>query len=178
MVIWWWAKSNWLSLSLNSLKAGSYPQWLSRTETACKLLSRLPSSQPECQQRLTWMHSHREPTDLRIYSTVYQTYSREASGLFVRLTTQPRLHSQRLQWEITFLVNLIFFLFFFKWPYLSLKKKWDTWGQMGVGMFPVCFLNFLCISMLDTVFVTEDTGHLSFSAFSWWSLYYVKASVP
>lgn len=27
-----------------------------------------------------------------------------------RLTTLPQLHSQRLQWEITFLVNLIFFL--------------------------------------------------------------------
>lgn len=27
-------------------------------------------------------------------------------------------------------------------------------------------------------FVFEDTGHLLFSAFSWWSLYYVKAYVP
>lgn len=150
MMMWWWAKSNWLSL--NSLKAGSYPQWLSRTQTACKLLNRLPSSQPECQQRLTWMHSHREPTDLRIYSTVYQTYSREASGLSVWLTTQPRLHSQRLQWEITFLVNLIyifFSFFFFKWPYLSLKKMRHL-GTNGGG-------NVSCLFFKLSVHI--DVGH-------------------
>lgn len=166
------------SLSLNSLKAGSYPPWLSRTQTACKLLNRLPSSQPECQQRLAWMHSHRETTDLRIYSTVYQTYSREASGLCL-LSVCLIDHPTTIALPEIAVRDYLFGEphLFFKWPYLSLKK-WDTWGHMGVGMFPVCFLNFLCISMLDTVFVTEDTGHLSFSAFSWWSLYYVKASVP
>lgn len=60
-------------------------------------------------------------------------------------------------------------------------------GTMGTGMiiffFLVRFLNFLCISLLDLssrhrFVVTEDTGHLLFSAFSWWSLYYVKAYVP
>lgn len=57
---------------------------------------------------------------------------------------------------------------------------------MGAGMF-FFFLLVLKLSVCIVVglvvikapfFVTEDTGHLSFSAFSWWSLYYVKASVP
>lgn len=67
---------------------------------------------------------------------------------------------------------------FFKWPYLSLKKR--HLGTKGLGMFSV-FKTF-CVFLSDLSsrhrFVTEDTGHLLFSAFSWWSLYYVKASVP
>lgn len=74
------------------------------------------SSQPERQPRLARTYSRREPTDRRIYRTVREKSTREKHlvCLFIclsdRSTTLPQLHSQRLQWEITFLVNLIFFL--------------------------------------------------------------------
>lgn len=110
-----------LSLSLTLNSAGFYPPWLSRTQTAyTNCFSHLPSSQPERRQRLAWTYSRREPTDQRIYSTVRQKKKHllERSIWSVSLsvclsdrsTTLPQLHSQRLQWEITFLVNLIFFL--------------------------------------------------------------------
>lgn len=138
-----------------------------------ELLNHFPSSQPKkpteaCVDIL--LQETSRPADFTELSV--KTYPREASGLSPhlsvclsdRLTTLPLLHSQRLQWEITFLVNLIFF---FKWPYLSLKK-WDTWGQWGWEC--VFFFNFLCASLSDLssrhhFFVTEDTGHLLFCAF-------------
>ncbi len=82
---WWWAKSNWLSLSLFP-ERWFYPPWLSRTQTAYKLLSHLPSSQPEHQPRLAWKYSRRETTDQRTYRTVRETYPREASGLSLYLS--------------------------------------------------------------------------------------------
>lgn len=152
--------------------SGFYPLWLSRTQTANCLTTSLPPSL-KSQQRLVWTYSCRKLADQRILLNYpSKTYPREASGLSPHLsvclsdwlTTLPLLHSQRLQWEITFLVNLIFF---FKWPYLSLKK-WDTWGQWGWEC--VFFFNFLCASLSDLssrhhFFVTEDTGHLLFCAF-------------
>lgn len=51
--------------------------------------------------------------------------------VFDRSTTLPQLHSQRLQWEITFFGEPHLF---FKWPYLSLKKM-RHFGTMGAGMF-------------------------------------------
>lgn len=70
---------------------------------------------------------------------------------------------------------------------LPFTNKRNTWGQLGAGLF-FCFV-FLFFWLLKLFcgrhrrtcrhesaifFVTEDTGHLLFSAFSWWSLYYVK----
>lgn len=105
-----------LTLSLSLLpEHWFYPPWLSRTQTAYELFSHLPSSP-------AWT-----PTEARMDTVLSQgtsgltvlsvkTYPREKHlvCLFVclsdRSTTLPQLHSQRLQWEITFLVNLIFFL--------------------------------------------------------------------
>lgn len=123
---WWWAKSNWLSqlpdrwffppMTLkdsDSLQTDKPPPLLPSSSSSF--------SQPECHLRLVWTYFHRETNrPQRIYSTVRQTCSREASfwrlSLYLSVclsdwaTTLPQLHSQRLQWEITFLVNLIFFL--------------------------------------------------------------------
>ena len=143
---------------------------------------------------LAWTYSRREPTDQRIYSTVRQkTSSREASGppLYpsVRLTDRPPYYHNCTPRDCS--ERLPFFgepHLFFKWPYLSLKKMRHL-GTMGAGMFSsfrffFFFLSlfwFLCALLSELVvikapfsFIAEDTGHLSFSAFSWWSLYYVK----
>lgn len=141
---------------------------------------------------LAWTYSRREPTDQRIYSTVRQkTSSREASGpslyLSVRLTDRPPYYHNCTPRDCS--ERLPFFgepHLFFKWPYLSLKKMRHL-GTMGAGLFSlfrfslffsflvsVCIVVGLVVIKAPFSFIAEDTGHLSFSAFSWWSLYYVK----
>lgn len=64
---------------------------------------------------------------------------------------------------------------------LPFTKKMRHLGTTGERIFFCVSLSDLSSSshvFLVCFFVTEDTGHLLFSAFSWWSLYYVKASVP
>lgn len=82
------------------------------------------------------MHSHREPTDWWIYSTVYQTYPREAFGLSllsVCLIDHPTMIALP---EIA----VRDYLFgephlFFKWPYLSLKKMRHLGTNGGGSVF-------------------------------------------
>lgn len=136
------------SLSLWTPLVFFNPPRLSRTQTAyVNCLAASPSSLPPSP-------ANNRGSRGRIFSQGNQQTSgftvlsvkpppREAS-VSVRLTTLPRLHSQRLQWEITFLGEPHVF---FKWPYLSLKK-WDTWGQWGRECFLFSFRNSLCVSML------------------------------
>lgn len=177
MMMWWWAKSNWLSLSLSQLLKSWFLSPMTFKDPNSLQTVKPPPLLP------AWM-----PTEAHVDAFSQATNRPEdlqycLSNLLKRSVWSVCLidHPTTIALPEIAVRDYLFgephLFLFFKWPYLSLKK-WDTWGQMGVGMFPVCFLNFLCISMLDTVFVTEDTGHLSFSAFSWWSLYYVKASVP
>lgn len=175
------------TLSLSTPRALVSPPWLPRTQTAYELFSHLPSSQPERQPRLAWTYSRRVPTDQRVYSTVPQQPTREKRlvRLFICLSVWSIDHPTTIALPEIAVRDYLFGEphLFFKWPYLSLKK-WDTWGQWGRECFFLFSSFFFCVHRCRTcchqgaIFVTEDTGHLSFSAFSWWSLYYVKASVP
>lgn len=120
---WWWAKSNWLSLSLslNSPSAGFTPPHDSQgPRQPIRTVKPPPPSPPppglnanrgSCGRILA---GNQQTSGF--YRTVRQNLPERSiqSVSFICLsvwsTTLPRLHSQRLQWEITFLVNLIFFL--------------------------------------------------------------------
>lgn len=142
---------------------------LSRTQKACFS----PPSGPNTDLRLTWTRSDREPVpDGRTPGAVRSVSS--SPPFWNPLIALPRDCSERLPfwWTSTF----------FKWPYLSLKKKKtnpETFGDGGRGNV-IIFCPSMCSIVgfvLNTVY--GDTGHLWFSVFfSWWSLYYVKASVP
>lgn len=137
---------------------------------------------------LVWMYSKgtSRPADLQDKSVKSQPYVRETFGLTVSLSICLSDWSTTITTIALPEIAVRDYLFgephlFFKWPYLSLKK-WDTWEQWERGMF-LWFLNFSVyrcrtLSSSRHRVVTEDTGHLLFSAFSWWSLNYVKASVP
>lgn len=141
---WWWAKSNWLSLY--STNTGFNPHDFQGPRQPNCLATSLPPSL-NANPRLVRTHSRREPTDQRIYRTVERSIWSVSLSVCPsdRSTTLPQLHSQRLQWEITFFGEPHLF---FKWPYLSLKK-WDIWGQWERECFVFCFLNFLCASLSD-----------------------------
>lgn len=128
---WWWAKSNWLSLSLSFSTPPKKtlvfnPHDSQGPRQPNKLFRHLPSSQPERQPRGSCGRIIRAGKKKNKQKTNQQTggflqqcpsnplersvWSVSFVCLSVWSTTLPRLHSQRLQWEITFLVNLIFFL--------------------------------------------------------------------
>lgn len=144
---WWWAKSNRLSLLP---ERWFYPHDSQGPRQPNELFSHLPSSQPECQQRLAWTYSGRELTDQRIYSTVRQTREKHLVCVFVCLSVWSIDHPTTIALpEIAVRDYLLGEPhLFFKWPYLSLKK-WDTWGQWGRVCFIFWFLNFLCASLSD-----------------------------
>lgn len=85
-IVWqwrWWAKSNWLSLSLypQTLPERCFlpPKWLSRTQTAC-----LATSPPPCLNAI-WgscgctLTGNQQTSGFTVLSD--KTYSRDASGL-------------------------------------------------------------------------------------------------
>lgn len=100
-----------------------HPLWLLQTQTAVfELHTFLLLPKLKRQQRLVW--NRREPTNQLGFFT--ETVCQKKKNVphekhpvclllsvyvcVIDRTTLPLLHSQRLQWEITFLVNLIFFL--------------------------------------------------------------------
>ena len=171
----WWAKT--LSLS-PPWALVSPPPWLSRTQTALRTVE----PPPLLPARTPWTYSKNRAADLQYCPWNW----REKLSLYLSVCVSvcrppyhnctPRDCSERLPFWWT----SSFFLFFFKWPYLSLKM-WHLGTMRGGNVLVFQLSVYLLLSGVLSSrhhFVTEDTGHLLFSAFSWWSLYYVKASVP
>lgn len=154
-----------------------------RTQTACLATYPPPlPSWPERRARLMWMYSRREPTRPVDFFFSARNPTEASAPSHDEPTALPLLHSQEiavrdyLLWGEPHL--------FFKWPYLSQIK--ETLGENWGGTVFCFFFSFwllkpfcgrhrrTCRYESAIFFVTEDTGHLLFSAFSWWSLYYVK----
>lgn len=139
-VVWqwrWWAKSNWLSLSLLP-KRRFYPPWLSRTQTAytnCLATSPPPSLNANWGSRGRTLAGNQQTSGFTVLC-VKRTREKHLVCLFNCLSVWSIDHPTTIALPEIAVRDYLFGEphLFFKWPYLSLKKMRHL-GTMGAGIF-------------------------------------------